>query len=174
MVRKRQLLWKKQNPKAWLRLRAGQKARYYRQFQKNIRHKGERWTPVEDARITAKGPTDRKLSKSLGRSVQPIQQRRWCLSRSQSNCNGAELLCPLSKMFAIFDVMCSVNKDESWVIARFARRENFLPDTYDFVLFGVRRTVGNLINARSGNLISRLIRLSPDPYHPRLLCEGPH
>jgi hypothetical protein len=81
-VRKRQLLWREQNPKAWRQLRAGQKARYYRQFQKNTRHKGRRWTPVEDAKITAKDrPTDRKLSKSLGRSVQAIQQRRWCLSR---------------------------------------------------------------------------------------------
>jgi hypothetical protein len=63
------------------RLRAGQKVRYYRQFQTNIRHKGRRWTPLEDARITAKHrPTDRKLSKALGRSVQAIQQRRWCLS----------------------------------------------------------------------------------------------
>lgn len=77
-------------------------------------------------------------------------------------------------MLAIFDVMCSVNKDESWVIARFARREDFLPNAYDFVLFGVRRVVGNLINARGGNLISRLVRMSPQLSHPRLLCEEPH
>jgi hypothetical protein len=36
-VRKRQLLWREQNRKAWRRLRSGQKARYYRQFQKNTR-----------------------------------------------------------------------------------------------------------------------------------------
>jgi hypothetical protein len=43
---------------------------------------GIRWTPVEDARITAEDrPTDRKLSRALGRSVQAIQQRRSCLSR---------------------------------------------------------------------------------------------
>jgi hypothetical protein len=83
-VRKRRLRWKKQNPKAWRRSRAKQKLRYYRQFQKNTRHKGMRWTPVEDARITAKDrPTDRKLSKALGRSVQAIQQRRSCLSRDE-------------------------------------------------------------------------------------------
>jgi hypothetical protein len=81
-VRKRQLRWRAQNPKAWRCLRSGQKVRYYRQFQTNTRRKGIRWTPVEDARITAEGrPTDRKLSKALGRSVQAIQQRRWCLSR---------------------------------------------------------------------------------------------
>jgi hypothetical protein len=56
----------------------------YRQFQKNTRHKGRRWTPVEDARITAEDrPTDRKLSKALGRSVQAVQQRRSCLSRDK-------------------------------------------------------------------------------------------
>jgi hypothetical protein len=44
---------------------------------KNDRRKGTRWTKVEDARITAEvRPTDRKLSKALGRSVQAIQQRR--------------------------------------------------------------------------------------------------
>jgi hypothetical protein len=81
-VRKRQLLWREQNPKAWRRLRAGQKVRYYRQFQTNIRRKGRRWTPVEDERITAVDrPTDRKLSRSLGRSVQAIQQRRYLLSQ---------------------------------------------------------------------------------------------
>jgi hypothetical protein len=82
VVRKRQLLWREQNPKAWRCLRAGQKVRYYRQFQTNTRRKGIRWTPVEDARITAKErPTDRKLSKALGRSVQAIQQRRYLLLR---------------------------------------------------------------------------------------------
>jgi len=82
VVRKRQLLWRAQNPDAWRRNRAGQRVRYYRQFQKNIRHKGRRWTPVEGERITAEDrPTDRKLSKSLGRSVQAIQQRRYLLSQ---------------------------------------------------------------------------------------------
>jgi hypothetical protein len=58
-------------------MRARQKLRYYRQFQKNDRKKGKHWTPVEDARITAMDrPTDRELSKALGRSVQAIQQRR--------------------------------------------------------------------------------------------------
>jgi hypothetical protein len=83
-VRKRRLRWKEQNPKAWRRSRAKHKLRYYRQFQKNTRHKGRRWTPVEDEQITAEDrPTDRKLSKALGRSVQAIQQRRSCLSRDK-------------------------------------------------------------------------------------------
>jgi hypothetical protein len=33
-----------------------QKARHYRQFQKDALHKGRRWTPGEDARITAVDP----------------------------------------------------------------------------------------------------------------------
>jgi hypothetical protein len=79
-VRKRQLRWRKENRKAWRQMRAGQKKRYYRRSQKNNRHRGKRWTPVEDAKITAKDrPTDRKLSKTLGRSAQAIQQRRSCL-----------------------------------------------------------------------------------------------
>jgi len=81
-VRKRQLRWREQNRKAWRRNRAKQKIRYYRQFQKNTRRKGRRWAPVEDVRITAKDrPTDRKLSKELGRSAQAIQQRRYLLSQ---------------------------------------------------------------------------------------------
>jgi hypothetical protein len=79
-VRERQRRWKKQNRKAWRRIRAKQKLRYYHQFQKNDRKKGKRWMPIEDERITAKDrPTDRELSKVLGRSVQAIQQRRSCL-----------------------------------------------------------------------------------------------
>jgi hypothetical protein len=70
------------------------------------------------------------------------------------------LLCPLSKIFVAFNVMCSVNKDESWMFAHSARRENLLPDAYNFVLFGVRRIVRNFVNARSGDLISRL---APEP-----------
>ena len=81
-VRKRKLRWRERNRKAWQRNRAKQKLRYYRQFRKNTRHKGRRWTPVEDARITAEDhPTDRKLSKALGRSAQAIQQRRYLLAR---------------------------------------------------------------------------------------------
>jgi len=49
-VRKRQLRWREQNRKAWRRNRAKQKLRYYRQFQKNTRHKGRRWTPIEPPR----------------------------------------------------------------------------------------------------------------------------
>jgi hypothetical protein len=78
-VRKRQLRWRKKNNKAWRRNRAGQKRRYYRQFQGNNRQKGKRWTPPEDAQVIAKSPTDRQLSRVLGRSVQAIQQRRLLL-----------------------------------------------------------------------------------------------
>jgi len=62
-------------------MRAVQKRRYYAQSKRNNRRKGKRWTPVEDARITAKDrPPDRKLSKSMGRSMQAIQQRRSSLA----------------------------------------------------------------------------------------------
>jgi len=58
-------------------MRAAQKQRDYKLPQKNDRRKETLWTKVEDARITAEvRPTDRKLSKALGRSVQAIQQRR--------------------------------------------------------------------------------------------------
>jgi hypothetical protein len=33
-------------------------------------------------------------------------------------------------MFAVFDVMCSVNKDKSWMFTSSAWREDFLPDAY--------------------------------------------
>lgn len=76
-VRNRQKRWRKQNREASRLMRAKQKLRYYRQFQSNDRRKKRRWTKAEDTRITAKHrPTDRALSKSLGRSVQAIQQRR--------------------------------------------------------------------------------------------------
>jgi hypothetical protein len=79
-VRKRKLRWREQNRKAWGRNRARQKCRYYRQFQKNTRRKGKRWTTVEDTRITAENrPTDRKLRRAIGCSVQAIQQRRYLM-----------------------------------------------------------------------------------------------
>jgi hypothetical protein len=111
VVRKRQLLWREQNPEAWRRLRAGQKVRYYRQFQTNIRHKGKRWTPVEGARITAEDyPGDRKLSKSIrpvgashsAAAVVPLEEPK-------TTTNGAELFSPLSKTFDTFNVMCCMN-----------------------------------------------------------------
>jgi hypothetical protein len=80
-VRRGQLRRRNENPEAWRRMRSGQKRRYYRQSQNNDRRKGRRWTPTEDARITAESrPSDRRLSKSLGRSMQAIQQRRVRLS----------------------------------------------------------------------------------------------
>jgi hypothetical protein len=77
IVRERQLRWRKQNPKAWRRMRAAQRRLYYERSQSNDGRRGIRWTEAEDARITSEGrPTDRKLSKALGRSMQAIQQRR--------------------------------------------------------------------------------------------------
>jgi hypothetical protein len=79
-VRQRRLRWREQNPKAYRRMRARQKCRYYRQFRKNNRRRGKRWTRVEIERITAKNrPTDRELSKALGRSVQAIQRQRYAV-----------------------------------------------------------------------------------------------
>jgi hypothetical protein len=88
VVRERQLRWRKEHRKAWRRMRAEQKLRYYGQFQRNDRQKGKRWTPNEDAKISAKErPTDRKLSKALGRSLQAIQQRRSHLQhRNRTQC----------------------------------------------------------------------------------------
>ncbi len=91
---------------------------------------------------------------------------------AESSCRGALLLCPLPKIFAIFDVVRGVDKDKSRIFADSTGRKDFLPDTYDFVLFGVRRIVANSINARSGNFISRLIRLRLYLDQRRLLWRG--
>ena len=53
-IRKRQLRWRQEKPKAYRRMRARQKRRYYDQFQKNNRRRFKRWTPAEIDRITAK------------------------------------------------------------------------------------------------------------------------
>lgn len=75
--RARHLRWRARHPEKWRAMRAAQKRRYYHQFQRPGPRRRKLWTPAEDERITAKnGPTDRKLSKSLRRSVQAIQQRR--------------------------------------------------------------------------------------------------
>jgi hypothetical protein len=47
----------------------------------------KRWTPVEDAKVTPESPTDRQLSRPLGRSVQAIQQRRALLRDRASRAN---------------------------------------------------------------------------------------
>jgi hypothetical protein len=79
--RKRQIRWRQENPKAYRIMRARQKRRYYNRFQKNNRRRFKRWTPAEIERITAKDrPTDRDLSKALGRSVQAIQSQRHAAS----------------------------------------------------------------------------------------------
>jgi len=40
-------------------------------------HEKRRWTAIEDKKIAAKcRPTDRELSKALGRSAKAIQKRR--------------------------------------------------------------------------------------------------
>jgi len=57
-------------------LKRRQKLRYYRQFQKNGRRKGQPWTPSELRQILARRSTDRVLSQRLGRSVQAIQMKR--------------------------------------------------------------------------------------------------
>jgi len=77
LSRERHLRWREKHREAWRRMRYKQKRRYFKQFQKNDRRRKKRWTAVEETRITAKDrPTDRKLSKALGRSVQAIQQHR--------------------------------------------------------------------------------------------------
>ena len=76
--RKRQLRWRQENPKAYRLMRARQKRRYYDQFRNNSRRRFKRWTQAEIERITAKDrPTDRVLSKDLGRTVQAIQSQRY-------------------------------------------------------------------------------------------------
>ena len=78
--RARQLRWRAKHPEKWGVMRAAQKRRYYRQFQRSGLQKRRLWVK-EDARIIAKRrPADRKLSKALGRSLQAIQQRRVRLS----------------------------------------------------------------------------------------------
>jgi hypothetical protein len=75
-----QLRWRAKHPDRWRRMRAAQKRRYYRQFQIRGPRRCRPWTPDEDCLITAKSrPTDLKLSKTLGRSLQAIQQRRLVL-----------------------------------------------------------------------------------------------
>lgn len=67
-------------------MRAARQRRHYRQFQPIGPKRRRLWTPEGDARITAKvRPTDRKLSKTLGRSVQAIQRRRGRLARAKSD-----------------------------------------------------------------------------------------
>jgi|SRR5579863_2689811 len=68
--------WRAKHPE----VKAAERLRYYRQFQKNDKRKGKRWTEAEDKKITARNaPADSKLSARLGRSVQAIQQRRSAL-----------------------------------------------------------------------------------------------
>jgi hypothetical protein len=63
-------------------LKRRQKLRYYRQFQKNSRRKGRRWTPSELRQILARRSSDRVLSRRLGRLVQAIQMKRSQMLRS--------------------------------------------------------------------------------------------
>jgi hypothetical protein len=68
--------WRVKHPE----VKTAERLRYYRQFQKNNRCKGRRWTEKDDKKITARNrPPDSSLSLRLGRSVQAIQQRRSCL-----------------------------------------------------------------------------------------------
>ena len=69
--------WRAKHPE----VKAAERLRYYRQFQKNNRRKGKKWSEEEDRKITARNaPADSKLSARLGRSVQAIQQRRSALN----------------------------------------------------------------------------------------------
>jgi hypothetical protein len=69
--------WREKHPE----VKAAERLRYYRQFQKNKRRKGKRWTEEEDQKITARNKrADSILSRQLGRSVQAIQQRRSSIS----------------------------------------------------------------------------------------------
>jgi len=70
--------WRNKHPE----VKAKERLRYYRQFQKNDRRKFKRWTEKEDKKITARNKLpDSKLSVLLGRSVQAIQQRRCFLRK---------------------------------------------------------------------------------------------
>ena len=72
-ARDRTKRWRKKHPE----VKAAERLRYYRQFQKNNRRKGKRWTENEDHKIMAQDArADSVLSRRLGRSVQAIQQRR--------------------------------------------------------------------------------------------------
>jgi hypothetical protein len=50
--------WRKKHPE----VKASERLRYYRQFQKNKRRKGRRWTEEEDKKITARNKTARTAS----------------------------------------------------------------------------------------------------------------
>jgi hypothetical protein len=68
--------WRDRHPE----VKAKERMRYYRQFQRNNRRKWKKWTEEEDRQIMARRKLpDSKLSVLLGRSVQAIQQRRSCL-----------------------------------------------------------------------------------------------
>jgi hypothetical protein len=57
--------WRARHPE----VKAAERRRYYRQFQKNNKRKGKKWTEAEDREITAKNvPPHSKLSLQLGRS----------------------------------------------------------------------------------------------------------
>jgi hypothetical protein len=43
-----------------------------------------------------------------------VKKAQWSVGPETYSFDG-NLLCPLPKMFAVFDVMCSVNKDKSWM-----------------------------------------------------------
>ena len=64
--------WQAEHPE----VKAKERLRYYRQFQKHNKRKWKKWTEAEDQKIMARKKPDSKLSVLLGRSVQAIQQRR--------------------------------------------------------------------------------------------------
>lgn len=69
--------WRKRNPK----MRAVGKKRHYQQTQ-NAKNGYARWTDEHTSMITADDrPSDRELSKILGRSMQAIQSKRVNLAK---------------------------------------------------------------------------------------------
>lgn len=75
--RVRHLRRREANSGEWRRMRTAQKERYYVGTRKNNRYRFKKLTPDEDRRIRAKRrPTDRELSRILGRSMQAIYARR--------------------------------------------------------------------------------------------------
>lgn len=73
--------WRDSHPE----VKAKERHRYYRQFQKNNKRKWKKWTEAEDRKIMARKKPDSKLSATLGRSVQAIQQRRSDLRNPRSS-----------------------------------------------------------------------------------------
>jgi hypothetical protein len=83
--RARHLRWREANPDKWRRMRQEQNKRYYAATRRNNRRHRKPWTAEEDREITNKRrPTDRELSRALGRSMQAVYRRRTQLRKASS------------------------------------------------------------------------------------------